>query len=103
MTIRMGDARVTQGRQRWCDGESVQTMFIPAGRTLEDVLAEIRVHGRLVDLADETTGEWVVVGCPCGEHDCFCQDGDLAPNYRWHHNDRLVCWYDPDLDVLVFA
>lgn len=78
-------------------------MFLPEDRTLNDVIVEIRVHGRLVDLADDTPGEWVAVRCPGGEHDCFCQDGDLSPNYQWHHNDRLVCWYDPDLDVLVFA
>lgn len=78
----MGEFRELTGRQRWCDGGTVHVLFIPDGRTIEDVIADIRTFGRLAGVNKGDSGMWVNVVCPGGPDGCICQDGYLADDFH---------------------
>jgi hypothetical protein len=69
-------------------GGATHVIYVPPGRELDEVWAEICIAGRLNGEIAEG-GEWHVVTCPGGE-DCPCRGIDPAPTYRHFHNDIQV-------------
>lgn len=81
MTVRAG------ARREPCSG-SVHVIPVPAGRTPQDVWAEIVTLGRLHDTSSGKV-RWAVMSCP-GHDDCVCQYSVLSPFYRRRIDGRLV-------------
>lgn len=78
-------------KARGCIGAQ-HVIFVPPGRIVDDVWAEIVTLGRLLDLPAgliESDGTWATVECSGGA-DCECLQIDAAPDYRHYHNDVLV-------------
>lgn len=77
--------------QQPCPGLS-QVVFVPEGRTLQDVIAEIRVMGRLFEPVDESRGVWVSYECrgDVPGYPCECRHTELADDFEWRHNGVLV-------------
>lgn len=70
-----------------CTG-ATHVIYIPPGRDLDEVWAEICIAGKLCgDIAEG--GEWAAVTCEGGEG-CPCRGIDPAPTFRHHHNDIQV-------------
>lgn len=87
-----GDLLDLTGRK--CLGASHVT-FVPEGRSVDDVWAETRRFGQLVDFTEGTPGSWAVIECDGdGDDPCDCRSTLLAENFTWHHND--VCFYAAD-------
>jgi len=88
----MGRFREATGRAAGCDGSS-HVLFVPEGRTVDDVIAEVVTLGQLADVGESTPGAWVTIECPGGDS-CWCRHNNIAAGFTWHHNDGVVAWWD---------
>lgn len=86
-----GEFRVATGRQACCGGSS-HVIYVPVGRLVGDVVAEIATLGQLAEDPGDV-GDWVAVDCH-GSDDCWCKSIDLAAGFAWRHDDQVIAWWD---------
>jgi len=70
------------------DWPIVHTLYVPAGWTPDQVLAELQIYGRLLDDPGDG-GEWLVIECPGGDA-CLCWPEQFASDARVRINGVVV-------------